>query len=562
MSHRASDVALTAAPTGRSPHAYTTLTVVCLGVFMLLLDMTIVSAALADIQSDLSADLSGLQWVVDGYALPMAAFLLTAATLGDRLGRKRMFLVGLTIFVAASLGCAMAGDITTLDAVRAAQGFGGAIMLGVSLPMIASAFPIGNGRSTAIAIYGAVMGAGSAAGPLLGGALVDAFGWPSIFLVNIPLGVIALVVASWRVQESLGDTTRKIDIVGTITLSITLVAAVYAIIEGNAKGWTSPLILGLFALAAVFAVLFVLWESRAADPLMDLQVVRRPGFAGVSLAAFITSGTLIAATNYLALYFMNTLGFTPFEAGVRALPLTIACVAGAPLGMVATKKLAMHHVVPLSTALIAAGLWAMTGISADTGWTHFITGSIIAGLGVGMMSAIASDAALTFVREDDAGMATGVVSTARQVGTVIGIAGMGALFTHFATSHARDDLSGLTIAGQPVDVPAAESTAITDGLGSGAGLQILRFIPDQFAAAVPEITRVVRESSAAGLQAALLAAAAAATVFTIVVYALIRSDRARVAPTDLEVPTATTAATDHAPGEEPHVHHPAHSRSH
>lgn len=523
---------------------------------MLLLDMTIVSAALADIQSDLSADLSGLQWVVDGYALPMAAFLLTAATAGDRLGRKRMFCGGLVIFISASLGCALAGSIGALDVIRAVQGFGGAIMLGVSLPMIAAVFPAGHGRSTAIAIYGAVMGAGSAAGPLLGGALVDAFGWPSIFLVNIPLGLVALIFALWRVRESVGDTARTIDVVGTITLSITLVGAVYAIIEGNAEGWSSPLILGLFALAAVFVIVFILWESRASDPLMDLSVIRRPGFAGVSLAAFITSGTLIAATNYLALYFMNTLGFTPFEAGVRALPLTIACVVGAPLGMVLTRKLPMHHVVPLSIALIAAGLWAMTGISAETGWTHFIVGMIVAGLGVGMMSAIASDAALTFVREDDAGMATGVVSTARQIGTVIGIAGMGALFTRFATSHARDDLTGLAIGGRPVDVPAAESAAITEGLGSGAGLQILRFIPDQFAAAAPEIARIARESSAAGLQAALLAAAIAATVFTAAVYELIRRGRSRGNPISPETDAAQPT------GEEAHVQHPAHSRSH
>lgn len=551
MSHRAPDnIIATTAPDGSAPHARTTLTVVCIGVFMLLLDMTIVSAALADIQSDLSADLSGLQWVVDGYALPMAAFLLTAATLGDRLGRKRMYVGGLVLFVAASLGCALANNITTLDAVRVVQGLGGAIMLGVSLPMIAAVYPAGKGRSTAIAIYGAVMGAGSAAGPLLGGALVDAFGWPSIFFVNIPLGAIALVFALLRVEESLGDTTRSVDFIGTITLSVTLVAAVYAIIEGNAKGWTSPLILGLFAVAAVFAIAFVLWELRVADPLMDLSVVRRPGFAGVSLAAFITSGTLIAATNYLALYFMNTLGFTPFEAGVRALPLTIACVVGAPLGMIATRKLPMHQVVPLSTALIAAGLWAMTGISADTGWTHFIIGMIVAGLGVGMMSAIASDAALTFVREADAGMATGVVSTSRQIGTVIGIAAMGALFTRFATDSAKSDLSSLTVAGVPVDVPATESTAITDGLGSGAGLQILAFIPEQYSAALPEITRLVRDSSAAGLQAALLAAATAATAFTLIVYGLIRADRHR---------SASTAAPDR---KELHDAHDAHSRSH
>jgi len=527
----------------RAVHARTTLTVVCIGVFMLLLDMTIVSAALADIQSDLSADLSGLQWVVDGYALPMAAFLLTAATLGDRLGRKRIFQAGLTIFVLASLGCALSDSINTLNLVRVVQGFGGAMMLGVSLPLIAAAYPAGRGRSIAIAIYGAVMGAGSAAGPLLGGALVDAFGWQSIFIINIPLGIVALAVAGWKVQESRGDVTRAIDFIGTATLSIALCAGVYAIIEGNVEGWTSPLILGLFVVAAVFTVAFVLWETKTTDPLMNLAVVRRPGFAGVSLAAFATSGTLIAATNYLALYLMNTLGFTPFEAGLRALPLTISCVVGAPIGMVVTRWLALRHVVPLSVALIAAGLWATTGISGETGWTHFITGSIIAGLGVGMMSAIASEAALSFVDESESGMATGVVSTARQIGTVIGIAGMGALFTQFAASRAREELGSMTIAGTPVEVSGEQTSMISDALGSGAGLAILEFIPDQYALALPELGRIARDASAAGLQAALLAAAAAATVLTVIVYALIRRDH-----------VSNPAAAEQS-REETHVHH-------
>jgi len=517
--------------------------VVCVGVFMLLLDMTIVSTALADIQSDLAADLTGLQWVVDGYALPMAAFLLTAATLGDRLGRKRIFLGGLTVFVLASLGCALAGSITALNFIRGLQGFGAAMILGVSLPLIAATYPPGRGRSFAIAIYGAAMGAGTAAGPLIGGALVGVFGWTSIFLINVPIGIIALAVAYWKIQESRGDRTRSIDFVGTATLSIALCAGVFGIIEGNAQGWTSPLILGLFSVAALFTLAFVIWEARTADPLMDLPLVRRPGFTGVALAAFATSGTLIAATNYLALYLMNTLGYTPFEAGLRALPLTLSGIVGAPVGMMVIRRMSLGHLVPLSTALIAVGLWTTAGISAETEWTHFIVGSIIAGFGVGMISAIASDAALSFVPESDSGMATGVVSTARQIGTVIGIAGMGALFAQAAASRAREELGSMTIAGTPVDVSADQTDAISDGLGSGAGLVILDHVPAQFSLALPELGRIARDASAAGLQAALIAAAAAATVLTVIVYALIRRDH------------ALHPAAAEQPREEPHVHH-------
>jgi len=176
---------------------------VCLAVFMLLLDMTIVSAALANIQSSLNAELSGLQWVVDAYALPMAGLLLTAATLGDRVGRRRLYLAGMTVFTLASTGCALAGSIEMLNLCRALQGAGGAVLLGVSLPMVAAAFPEQRGRGIAIAIYGAVMGAGAAVGPLLGGALVGAFGWESIFLINVPIGIAALAIAVWFIPETL-----------------------------------------------------------------------------------------------------------------------------------------------------------------------------------------------------------------------------------------------------------------------------------------------------------------------------------------------------------------------
>ena len=174
-------------------HPRLTLTAVCLAVFMLLLDMTIVSAALANIQASLNAELSGLQWVVDAYALPMAGLLLTAATLGDRLGRRRLYLIGITVFTLASAGCALAGSIEALNLCRAVQGAGGAVLLGVSLPMVGAAFPEQRTRGIAIAIYGAVMGAAAAAGPLLGGALVGAFGWESIFLINVPIGIVALL---------------------------------------------------------------------------------------------------------------------------------------------------------------------------------------------------------------------------------------------------------------------------------------------------------------------------------------------------------------------------------
>lgn len=470
---------------------------------MLLLDMTIVSAALANIQAALDAELSGLQWVVDAYALPMAGLLLTAATLGDRLGRRRLFLVGMTVFTLASAGCALAGSIEMLNACRAVQGAGGAVLLGVSLPMVGAAFPEQRDRGIAIAIYGAVMGAGAAVGPLLGGALVGAFGWESIFLINLPIGVITLAIAVCFVPETRAAQDRSLDLAGTTVLSAALFAGVYVLIEGNHLGWTSPVILALSAFCVVALLIFGWWEARVSAPMLDLTVVRRPGFAGVSLAAFAAAGTLIASTNYLALYFMNTLGYSPFQAGLRALPLTIACVLGAPLAMIGARYFPAWMSIPGGVVLIAVGLWLMTGVTETTQWTHFIAGSLVAGLGLGGLFALTSDIALQFVPAADAGMATGAVSTVRQIGILAGVAGLGALFSRHAADSARSGLAAM-----PDTAPVHQ---LVDRLSAGAGLRVLEFLPLDFRPALPAIARVARQASADGMQAALVAAAVAAT---------------------------------------------------
>lgn len=494
-----------------------TLAAVCLAVFMLLLDMTIVSAALADIQASLDARLSGLQWVVDAYALPMAGLLLTAATLGDRLGRRRLYLGGMIVFLFASAGCALARSIEFLNAIRAVQGAAGAVLLGVSLPMIAAAFPDPRRRAAAIAVYGAVMGAGGAAGPLLGGALVTAYGWPSIFLINLPVGIVALAIAVFAVPESVAGQSRPVDVYGTVVLTVALFAGVYLLIEGNQYGWSSPAMLGLGAFCLVAFLVFGRHESRTAAPMLNLSMLAGAGFAGVSLAAFAATGTLIASTNYLALYFMNTLGYSPFDAGLRALPLTVAIVVGAPVAMLATRRVPATVALPGGVVLIAAGMWMMTGVTADTRWTHFIAGSIVAGLGLGGLSALTSDAALRFVSVEDAGMATGTVSTVRQIGILAGVAGLGALFSRNAADRAGDLLAGLPGLG------ADATHQLTDGLGAGAGLRVLDFLPDEMRPILSALATIARESGAAGMQAALAAAATAATGAAVLVAVLVRA---------------------------------------
>ncbi|WP_082951870.1 DHA2 family efflux MFS transporter permease subunit [Mycobacterium sp. 852002-51057_SCH5723018] len=507
-----------------------TLLAVCLAVFMLLLDMTIVSAALANIQASLDAELSGLQWVVDAYALPMAGLLLTAATLGDRLGRRRLYLAGMTVFTLASAGCALARSIEMLNVCRALQGTGGAVLLGVSLPMVAAAFPERRGRGVAIAIYGAVMGAGAAVGPLLGGALVGAFGWEAIFLINVPIGIAALAIAVRFVPETRAATDRPLDLIGTAVLSAALFAGVYALIEGNHRGWTSGLILTLSAFSVLGLLVFGWWESRASAPMLDLRVVRGPGFAGVSLAAFAAAGTLIASTNYLALYFMNTLGYSPFQSGLRALPLTVACVLGAPLAMAAARYFPAWMSIPGGVVLIAVGLWLMTGVSENTQWTHFIAGSVVAGLGLGGLFALTSDIALQFVPVADAGMATGTVSTVRQVGILAGVAGLGALFGRRASDSATHELAHVSVLGP------GPAHRLIDRVSAGAGLRVLDFLPADYRPALPAIARAARQASAAGMQAALVAAAIAATAAAVGAAILIAVGARR--PSEPELPFA------------------------
>lgn len=508
-------------------NARPTLLAVCLAVFMLLLDMTIVSAALADIQASMNARLSGLQWVVDAYALPMAGLLLTAATVGDRLGRRRLYLGGMVVFTAASLGCALAGSVEMLNLTRAVQGAAGAVLLGISLPMLAAAFPEARGRATSIAVYGAVMGAGGAAGPLLGGALVTAFGWQAIFLVNVPIGIAALILAIRFVPESRAVQHRPVDIIGTVVLSAGLFAGVFLLIEGNRYGWTSPIMLGLMVFCVLAIAVFCWHETRVPAPMLDIRLLVQPGFAGVSVAAFAAAGTLIASTNYLALFFMNTLGFTSFGAGLRALPLTVAIVVGAPLAMIAARRIPVAAAMPVGVTLIAAGLWLMTGVTAETGWTHFISGSVVAGLGLGGLSALTSDAALRFVSVDDAGMATGTVSTVRQVGILAGVAGLGALFSRHAGDLAEQRLSAVTV------LDPERIRLLTDGLSAGAGVRVLDPIPEGLR---PGFRTVALDASAAGMQAALVAATMAATAAVVVVTVLLRAGARRPGNNVAELP--------------------------
>src|SRR5215218_11085287 len=308
-----------------------TLLAVSVATFILLLDITVVNVALPSIRDDLGANFSDLQWVIDAYALSLAALVLTAGSLADRLGRRRIFAAGLGIFSVASLLCGLAPDATFLNLARALQGVGGAVMLAVSLALIAQEFAAGRERGTAMGLYGASIGVAVAVGPLVGGALTDSLGWESVFYLNVPVGIAAIAITLLKLRESRDPHATRVDWAGVASFSAALFLLVLALVRGNDEGWGSTLIVSLLAGAGALLVAFVVIEGRVGEPMLPLGLFKRPAFTGVQLAAFAISGSAFALFLYLTLYLQNYLGYSPLEAGLRYLPLTLLSFFVAPI---------------------------------------------------------------------------------------------------------------------------------------------------------------------------------------------------------------------------------------
>jgi EmrB/QacA subfamily drug resistance transporter len=496
----------------RPQHPRWTLAVVCVATFMLLLDVTVVTVALSNIQKDFDSDLASLQWVVDAYTLSLAGLLLTAATLGDRIGRRRIFLVGMTIFTLGSLACAVAWSPRVLDLTRAAQGIGGALLFGVGLPLIAAAFPSAKARAGAIGAFGATLAAGTAVGPLVGGALVDGPGWRWIFLINVPIGVAAFIAGWARLVESRVPTARAADWPGTALLTGGLLALLLALIRGNADGWGSGRILGLFAAAAVLLTGFVVRETLAAEPMLDLRLFRNISFSGVALSAWAISASLIGATSYLGLYVVNALDYSPLQAGLRFLPLTVSSFVVAPVVARLVDRVPPRFTVGGGLVLTAAGMALAAHLHGDSRWTALLPGFIVAGVGLGTASASTAQATLAAVDHSRAGMATGTVNTMRQIGVAAGVAVLGALFQHRAADEMSRQLAAAHLPGGP-------ATAISDAVGAGAGVRVADHAP---AAVQGALAAAARAATASAINEILIVGAVAAAVAAVVALVVVR----------------------------------------
>ncbi len=410
-----------------------TLVVVCAGIFMLLLDVTVVNVALPDIQKDLHASFSQLQWVIDAYALSLAALTLTAGSLADLLGRKRIFALGVVIFTGGSLLCGVAPSANFLILARGLQGVGGATMFSVSLALLANEFH-GRERGTAFGIWGATTGGAVAIGPLVGGLITESLGWRWIFLVNVPIGIACLALTLVKVAESRNPEHPGVDVPGVLTFTGGLFLLVFGLVRGNNAGWTSPQIVGVLIGSVVLLVAFVIIELRSKHPMLDLRLFRRPAFVGAQLAAFTLSASAFSMFLYFTLYLQNVLGYSPLQAGLRFLPITLLAFVVAPISGKLSAQKPVRLLMGAGLAVITVAFLLMHGLTVSSGWTALLPGFILLGAGVGLVNPPLASTAVGVVPPQSTGMGSGANSTFRQVGIATGIAALGAAFEHHLTS--------------------------------------------------------------------------------------------------------------------------------
>ena len=458
-----------------------TLIAVCTGVFMLLLDITIVNVALPDIQRDLNASLSDLQWVIDAYALTLAALLLTAGSLADLFGRKRLFAIGTVLFTVGSLLCGMAPTILFLTLARAGQGIGGAMMFATALALLSGAFS-GRERGTAFAFFGATTGVAVAVGPVLGGALTSGLSWNWIFWVNIPICVLAIMVTLVKVEESRDPNAGRPDWVGFVTFSSGLGLLVLGLIRGGVDGWGNGLVVASFVGSAVLLVAFVISQALQSSPMFDLTLLRKPTFVGGLIAALGVSASVFSVLTYLIIYVQNVLGFSPVQSGIRFLFLSGMSFVAAILAGRLTSRLPTKWLIGPGFLVASLGLFLMRGVaeSADKSeWTHLIPGLVVAGIGIGFINVPLASTAVGVVTPARSGMASGVNSTFRQVGIATGIAALGSIF-----SHQVDNGITSALAGTPA---ASRAGQVSDAVTNGQIAQVLQRTPQALRGTVEQV---------------------------------------------------------------------------
>jgi len=491
------------------------LAAVCAGAFMLLVDVTIVTVALPDMARELHTTFQDLQWVIDLYALVLAALVLTVGAVADRLGRRRVYVIGLVVFAASSLTCGLAGNVGVLIAARGVQGLGAAAMFATTMALISSSYS-GRDRGVAFGAWGAVNGAAAAAGPIVGGLLTAHFGWRWIFLVNLPVSVVAVALTLIVVAESRNPHPARVDLPGMASFTVAAATLTYALIRG---AWASGLTVAMLLVAAASLVVFIQVERRRRDPMLDLALLRNAPFTALLAGGALLSAAAWASMTYESLWLQSVLGLSPVKAGLVLLPAALMAFAvSAMIGRV-LHTASPGFLVGIGLLVIAAGALAQAVIRTGSSWWVVMPGLALVGLGAGLAMAPLSAAAMALVPRERAGMAGGAVSTFRQLGYAFGIAVLGEVFRGGLTRVAGGSLAGVLGGGEagavmtrsPALAPLVHHAfaagldltfVVAAGLGVVAGVVVLVFVRPR--PARPEVSyeaEVSRPGGRAGLRA-------------------------------------------------------------
>ena len=412
---------------GESSSAVPTIVVACLATAMLMLDISVINTALSNIAHGLDTGLNGLQWVVDAYTIPLAATVLTAGAIADRLGRRRLFLIGLALFTAMSALCGAANGIEMLVASRAVQGLGASVMFATALALISQVTPDRESRVKALAAYGTAIGASFALGPFIGGALTDLFGWRAIFLVNVPIGAAVLWVAYRRVGEGRDPTPRRIDWPGQVTLIGGLFLLVLGLLRANSDGWGSTGIVLALAGAAALLVGFIVVEERSREPMLPLRLLGERRFAGPQIAVFSIAASFFAVFLYTTLYLQTVLGMSAIQTGLVYLPGTFLVFVVSGMTAQFGQRIAPAKIASVGLVLVAAGLALMLFAQVDSSWIAIVPGLLVTSVGTGLFNPTGSALALQALPDEQSGLAAGANDTFRQTGVAVGIAALGTL---------------------------------------------------------------------------------------------------------------------------------------
>jgi EmrB/QacA subfamily drug resistance transporter len=474
----------------------------CFALFMIMLDNTVVNVALPSIQRSLDATTTTLEWTVNAYTLTFAVLLVTGGRLGDIFGRRRIFLIGVIIFATASCAIGFSPNDTWLVAWRAVQGTGSALMMPMTLSIITNAFPPQE-RGKAIGTWAGVSAMALAIGPVVGGFLVETVSWQSIFFLNLPVAIAAVLVALFAVRESRDETvSRTVDIPGVATLTISLAALVLALVEGNSWGWGSTREIALFAVAIVGLVSFVQIELRRKVPMVDFSFFRSRTFVGANIVAFIVSFSMLAMFFFLALYMQNIRGYTPLEAGVRFLPSTALVIVMGPVAGRLADRVGPRPLMTLGLLTVSGALFWLSHVTVSSGYGALLPGFMLMGVGIGLTMSPMSTAAMNSVEQTKAGVASGILSQNRMVGGTFGVAVTGALVS---------SLGGAKINELLIQAPSAARARLTESLGSGG---VLHGVP-------PRVVAATHEAYVYALQSGLRVGAAVALLGAVLAWVLV-----------------------------------------